>query len=133
MTDQSKIDAEKQVEQMQFKASHKFAEIEEGFREELSFMNDLVGHMVIEARGKEEELLVEVLQDHLGRLVTTDDFKDCEMKHYEARPNEYIFAHKGVDLGVVTKETRFAYDPGDFQRNMYKIEQLISFRKIKQP
>lgn len=86
--------------------------------------------MAVTASTKEEQLLVEVLQEHLGRLVTTADFKDCQMKFRCGNMDEYLFAHKGVDLGVVRREIKMDYDPRDFTKNVYSIQHIITFRKI---
>jgi hypothetical protein len=96
-----------------------------------SIQDNIMRPLFIAAANKEEQLLVEVLQEYLGRLVIADDFKDCQLKHYEVLPDEYIFAHKGIELGVVKKEIKFDYDPGDLQSNVYSIKQVITFRKIK--
>lgn len=85
----------------------------------------------VKAARAEEELLVEVLQEHLGRVIVADDFKDCQLKFRDGLPNGYIFAHKGVDLGVVKKEMKMDYDPGDFTKNLVSMQHTITFRKIK--
>jgi hypothetical protein len=80
----------------------------------------------------EDQLLAEVLQAHLGRLVTTDDFKDCQLKFRQGYPDEYVFAYKGVDLGLVRRELKMEpLSNDDFVRNEFTISYTISFRPVK--
>jgi len=85
----------------------------------------------VEAANKEDQLLVEVLQEHLGRLVCVEDFKDCQMKFPVGRPNEYTFAYRCEDLGVVRRETKLEFKIDDPSRNTYSIQHVIEFYPVK--
>lgn len=142
MTDQERFEDETQrakylcdnyPSRFAFRGPQTFADMLEGADAVLHKQQAEVTRALAVSAAKEEQLLVEVLQEHLGRLIVTDDFKDCEMKYYEVLPDEYVFAYKGIDLGVVKKEMKMDYDLGDFTKNLCSIQQIITFRKIKQP
>lgn len=86
----------------------------------------------VQVANQEEHVLIEVLGKHLGRLITTADFKDCQMKYMVGRSNEYLFAYKGVDLGWVKKELKMgALDVADFRHNQYNMQYVIYFTPVK--
>lgn len=90
--------------------------------------------MAVAAAKGEDKLLVEVLQEHLGRHVLTDDFKDCQVIFREGCPNEYVFAHLGVALGNVRREMELKYgytDISDPTKNLFSIKHTVTFRPIK--
>lgn len=93
-----------------------------------------VRELMIVATENEDNLLKEVLHRHLGRPITLDDFNDCEMKFREGRPSEYMFAHKGIDLGVVDRKTELSNNSQPyFSPDHYHVSYVISFQPVTSP
>lgn len=133
MTDNesAEFQARQHIKAITFHGSERSPAEFQALSEELrSLQDDIMLPFFTAIASKEEQMLVEVLQEHLGRLVVTDDFKDCAMKFLQSRPDEYIFAYKGTDLGIVKKEMKLDFDDADFTKNMYRVQEEIIFRRI---
>ena len=78
----------------------------------------------------EDLLLVEVLQEHLGRFIIEDDLRDCQMAFMIDKPDEYQFSYKGVLLGKVVRDLTMGYD---LALNIFTIRREVRFYKIHQP
>lgn len=107
-------------------------EIRDEFREELNIQADYSRKLAVASANKEDQMLAEILQQHLGRIVITDDFKDCQVKFYEGRPNEYTFVYKGEELGVVKRKLEMCpLSNEDFINNKFTISYTITFHPLK--
>lgn len=97
-----------------------------------NLQDEIMRPLLVAAVGNEDRLLMEVLQKHLGRLICTDDFKDCQMKFREGQPDEYTFAHKGVDLGIVRRKVELnSMCPPHFSADHFQVQYVISFTPVK--
>lgn len=103
-----------------------------GGQDDLQDIRAIAGMTVVACRTKEEQLLVEVLSNHLGRLIVADDFKDCEMIYRQGESDLYIFKYNGVELGIVQRETKLDnFSEPYFSAGHYKVQYLITFTPAK--
>jgi uncharacterized coiled-coil protein SlyX len=97
----------------------------------INLLNEFSNQLRVQVATGEQALWTDALQAHLGRLVTTDDFKDCQMKFTADHPDQYTLAHNGIDLGIVKRELKMDQDYLSMVENNYRISYEISFLPVR--
>ncbi len=95
-----------------------------------TYINDMLSQVLLDAAKQEEAILIDCLTQHLGRIPTIEDFKECEMVHIpDIGIFSYFFCHKGVKLGHMEKgEMKMGADNDmDFTANKVTVRQEMIF------
>jgi hypothetical protein len=64
-------------------------------------LNDLVSEMI----NIEEKICKKAVSEHLGREATIEDFKKCERRILNGKPNKYKLLYNSIPLGYIKRVT----------------------------
>lgn len=95
------------------------------------FQQNVISHLAMDVAKKEDALLMEVLEKHLGRKPTMEDAKDCQMVRTPEMPHDsYIFCHKGTQLGYLEKSGIERLYDEPLYLNQFKVGIKMSFKPL---